>query len=156
MLLALLILSGSSCTKKKTPIPAEKPYCTFTIKGVRSTFNSYNKFSKDLCVTSTYCGEFYYDSDNTGTNYIQFGIPGDPVVGHGYKSGEYRFDLFYLNDSGVRYSLTESPITVTFTTWEGQDGWAKGTFAGWLKSLSNDSIEIRDGYFQGKIWTIFR
>ena len=155
ILILMLLLPGFAC-KKNNPAPVAMPYASFTIKGVNHTYHSYSKFSKDLCVSSTYCGQFYYDSDNQELNNIKIGIPGDPIVGHIYKSGDYRFDVFYLNETGVRYDLTVSPMQVVFSVWEGQGGWGKGTFSGWLRSSNNDSIEITNGYFQGKFWTTFQ
>ena len=155
LIIVLLFLSGISCKKHETSPPAPKPYTSFTVRGVKQIYYSANKFSKDLCVSSTYCGSFYYDSDNQDMNLFKIGIPGDPVVGHVYKGGDDRFEVYYLDGKGVRYIISSSQLQLVFSVWEGQGGWGKGNFSGWLKSSSNDSIYLTDGYFQGKIWTYF-
>ncbi len=153
--IALLMFCGLACKKHETPPPDPRPYASFTLRGGKQTYYSYNKFSKDLCVSSTFCGDFYFDSDNQDISRLKIGIPGDPVVGHIYKSGDNRFDVFYLDEKGIRYILTGAPLQLVFSVWEGQGGWGKGNFSGWLKSSANDSINLTDGYFQGKIWTTF-
>jgi len=47
----------------------------------------------------------------------------------------------------------ESQNMVVFSLWEGQGGWAKGNFSGFMKTATGDSIEILDGYFENQIWT---
>ena len=154
VLLAGLLLLGVSCEKKENPTPAPVPYATFTVNGVKKTYNAYTKFTKDFCSSSTFCGKFFYDNDDMEINLVKFGIPGDPVVGHIYKNGDYRFDVFYMNETGVRYELSTASFQVMFNVWEGQGGWGKGSFSGWLKSATNDSVELKNGYFQGMIWTM--
>jgi hypothetical protein len=150
--ICLLIMCAVSCKKKKEdPVPV--PYTSFKVNGVQKNYTVYSKFSKDLCSTSTFCCRFS-SNETSNAAQIKFGIPGDPIVGYVYQSGEYRFSCFYLDDAGVRYDFTTAPFTLVFTLWEGQGGWAKGNFSGWMKSASNDSIEIKDGYFQNMIWTI--
>ncbi len=85
---------------------------------------------------------------------LKIGIPGDPIVGHVYATGEYRFSCYYIDNAQVRYDLASAPFTVEFTQWDGQGGWAKGKFSGWLRSATNDSIQFTNGYFQNTIWTM--
>jgi len=147
----LLLLAGISCKKKNEDPP--KPYASFNLNGVKKTYNFSNYFSKNFCSTSTYCASFFLTSDTTSPETLKFGIPGDPVVGHVYQTGEYRFSCFYMNESGVRYDLANAPFMVIFTQWDGQGGWGKGNFSGWMISPTGDSIQFQDGYFQNEIWT---
>jgi hypothetical protein len=140
--------------KKKASDPEPVPYTTFKVNGVAKSFATYSRFTKDFCSTSTFCCRFSKDTSATSAQ-LKFGIPGDPIVGHVYTTGEYRFSCFYFDENQVRYDLTDTnPFTVTFTLWEGQGGWAKGVFSGWMKSASNDSVNITNGYFQNTIWTM--
>ncbi|MEI6901131.1 MAG: hypothetical protein WCL00_14740 [Bacteroidota bacterium] len=151
ILVCSFLMVANSCKKETVPTDP-KAYASFSVKGVNQIYYSYSKFTKDLCTTSTYCTQFYYDSDNQETNLIKIGIPGEPIVGHIYKSGDTGFDFYYLSSAGVHYSMTQfSPIQVVFITWEGQGGWAKATFSGWVKASSTDSLEITNGSLLGKI-----
>jgi hypothetical protein len=150
--ISLLIVVSFSC-KKKNEDPPPKPYTTFTLSGVTKTYNHSSYFSKNFCSSSTYCTRFYLTGDTTSSETLKIGIPGDPLVGHVYETGEYRFSCFYVNGSGLRYDLATAPFQVTFTRWDGQGGWAKGTFSGWMISEFGDSIQFQNGYFQNTIWT---
>jgi hypothetical protein len=150
--ICLLLIAAVSCKKKKDdPVPV--PYSTFKVNGVSKAYNYSSKFTKDFCSTSTFCCRFSANSTDS-TAQFKFGIPGDPIVGHVYATGEYRFSCFYYDENKVRYDFAVAPFKVVFSLWEGQGGWAKGTFSGWLKSATNDSVEITDGYFQNTIWTM--
>ncbi len=151
--ISLILLSFISCKKKETPSAEPLPYATFSIKGVKHIYNSSSKFSKNSCTSSAYCGEFYYDSDLQETNLIKFSFPDPPSTAHLYQSGDAGFEVYYLNDLGVRYDMTNSSVQVMLSVWEGQGGWAKATFSGWLRSGAHDSLEIINGYFQGRIET---
>jgi hypothetical protein len=154
--LVILIASAGAC-KKKSEEPVPVPYTSFTLKGVAKTYNYASSFTKDFCSTSTFCCRFTASSDTSSKETLKFGIPGDPVVGQKYETGVYRFSCFYMDAAGVRYELTDSPtskFTVVFSQWDGQGGWGKGTFSGWMKSPTNDSIQFLNGYFQNKIWTM--
>jgi hypothetical protein len=151
--LCLMLIATFSC-KKNTDDPAPVPYSTFKVKGVQKTYKFYSKFTKDFCSTSTYCCRFYMTSDTASYETIKFGIPGDPLVGYVYSTGENRFSCFYVDSLGVRYDLTTQPFSVVFTQWQGQGGWAKGYFSGWMASPAGDSIQFTNGYFQNTIWTM--
>jgi hypothetical protein len=157
LILAVLFLASISC-KKNSDEPVPAPYATYTVKGVKKTLNYATNFSKDLCSTSTFCGRFMASSTDTALKEtLKIGIPGDPLVGYVYYSGLRRFSCFYIDPSGTRYDLTTSDsslFSVVFTQWDGQGGWGKGYFAGWMKSANNDSILFQNGYFQNKIWTM--
>ena len=74
-----------------------------------------------------------------------------PIVGHVYISGDPGFVVRYRDENEVEYELTVTPMTVTFSKWEGSGGWVEGNFSGWLKSSAGDSVNIQDGYFQNMI-----
>ncbi|MCX6248618.1 MAG: hypothetical protein NTW10_12915 [Bacteroidetes bacterium] len=150
--ICLLMIASVAC-KKKTEDPAPVPYAYFKVDGVAKSYTVYSKFTKDLCSTSTFCCRFSSNNTETAAQ-MKFGIPGDPVVGLVYKTGDYRFSCFYFDDAQVRYDFATAPFSVVFTQWDGQGGWARGNFSGWLKSPTNDSIHITDGYFQNMIWTM--
>jgi len=150
--ICLLMMATIAC-KKKNEDPVPVPYAYFKVNGVEKSYPVYSKFSKDLCSTSTFCCRFSSNESSTAAQ-MNFGIPGDPIIGHVYQTGEYRFSCFYFDDAQVRYDFATAPFTVVFTLWEGQGGWAKGNFSGWLKSATNDSIYISNGYFQNTIWTM--
>ena len=152
IVICLLLASGISCKKHNDEPPV--PYATFKVNGVQKTFREYNRFTKDFCSSSTFCGKFYLTTSTDSYELIKIGIPGDPIVGHVYETGEYRFSCFYLDSAGTRYDFTTSPFKVEFSLWEGQGGWAKGTFSGWMRSADNDSILFENGYFQDLIWTM--
>lgn len=156
ILSVVLVVAGIACKKKsEEQVPA--PYATYSVQGVKKTLNHATNFAKDFCSTSTFCCRFMASADTSSSETLKFGIPGDPVVGYVYYSGLYRFSCFYVNTSAVRYDLTPSGtslFSVVFTQWDGQGGWAKGYFSGWMKSANNDSILFQNGYFQNKIWTI--
>lgn len=148
-----LLLGVSISCKKKKDDPPPKPYTSFILDGVKTTFNHASYFSKNFCGSSTFCTSFYLTSDTTSSETLKLGIPGDPVVGYVYQTGEYRFSCFYVDAAGMRYDLATAPFQVTFTQWDGQGGWAKGNFAGWLICETGDSIQFQNGYFQNEIWT---
>lgn len=150
--LCLLMIAVVAC-KKKTEDPVPQPYASFKVNGTAKNYTYVYKFTKDLCSTSTFCGRFCSNSTETSAT-LKLGIPGDPVVGYVYSTGEHNFSCFYYDENQVRYDLTTAPFSVVFTLWEGQGGWAKGTFKGWMKSATNDSVYITDGYFQNTIWTM--
>ena len=157
LLLIALLAMGVSC-KKSNPEPVPAPFARYTLGGVTTTLNYSSSFSKDFCSSSTYCCRFYASEDTSKMETLKIGIPGDPLVGYVYYSGMNRFSCYYINPSGVHYNMTESDtslFTVVFTQWDGQGGWGKGHFSGWLKSVANDSILFQNGYFENKIWTIF-
>lgn len=157
IVLCTVLLVALSCKKKSEDPPAPVVYTKFKVAGVEQIYYSHTKFSKDLCSSSTFCCRFYHSAQAEDAQQIKFGIPGDPVVGYVYKSGETRFSCFYINAAGDRYDLTNnptSPFQVIFTQWQGQGGWAKGTFEGWMKSDAGDSIQFTGGYFENEIWTM--
>jgi hypothetical protein len=151
--ICLLMIAVAACKKKSEDPPTPVPYASFKVSGVQKTFTTYSRFSKDLCSTSTFCCRFSANSSSSSAQ-LKFGIPGDPIVGHIYSTGEYRFSCFYYDESGIRWDFAVAPFSVVFSLWEGQGGWAKGTFSGWFKSPTNDSIQVTDGYFQNTIWTM--
>ena len=157
LVVALLVITVS-CKKKSDPVVTDPvPYTTFKLGGVTKTLNYASSFTKDLCSTSTFCCRYTATSDNSNLETLKFGIPGDPVVGEIYYSGMNRFSCFYMNPAGIRYDLTTSDssyFSVVFTQWDGQGGWGKGYFSGWMISPTNDSIFFQNGYFQNKIWTM--
>jgi hypothetical protein len=150
----LVLITGVSCKKKSEDPPAPVPYTTFKLGGIQKTYNYASSFTKDFCSSSTFCCRFYLTKDTTSAETLKIGIPGDPIVGHTYTTGEYRFSCFYCDSRNVRYDFASAPFQVIFTVWDGQGGWGKGTFSGWLKSEYGDSIHFQDGYFQNKIWTL--
>jgi hypothetical protein len=156
ILIPVFFMTAVSC-KKSTPVEDPIPYTTYTVKSATKTLKHASNFAKDFCSTSTFCCRFTATADTTDAETVKFGIPGDPIVGYVYYSGLYRFSCFYVDPSGIRYDLTNNPsslFSVVFTQWDGQGGWAKGHFSGWMKSPENDSILFQNGYFQNKIWTI--
>lgn len=156
LLIPIIFIGFISC-KKSTPVEDPVPYATYTLTSGTKKLTYASNFAKDFCSTSTFCCRFTASSDTTDAETLKFGIPGDPVVGYVYYTGLYRFSCFYVDQAGVRYDLTSSGsslFSVVFTQWDGQGGWAKGYFSGWMKSPSNDSILFQNGYFQNKIWTI--
>jgi hypothetical protein len=160
LLIAMLLIAmvpALSCKKKSPDPPVPVVYTRFKVGGVDKIYYNHSKFSKDLCSSSTFCCRFYHSSQSDDAQQIKLGIPGDPIVGYVYKTGEYRFSCFYIDAAGIRYDLTNnptSPFQVVFTQWQGQGGWAKGNFSGWMKSAINDSIQFTDGYFENEIWTM--
>ena len=154
MLLPVLLLLVYSCKKSVTSTDAQKPYATFTIGSAKQSYNSGGKLSGQLCDASAWCSSFYFDADNSEYKLLHFGFPETPVPTHIYKTGDLRFDVYFLNDQGVRYSLSTAIFQVQFSVWEGAGGWGKATFSGWLKSTAGDSIQLSNGYFQGKIESI--
>ena len=156
LLVPFIFIMAISCKKNSPPVDPV-PYTSFKLSTASKTLSYASNFSKDLCSTSTFCCRFTATKDTSSMETLKFGIPGDPVVGYVYYTGLYRFSCFYVDPTGKRYDLTASDssiFSVVFTQWDGQGGWAKGYFAGWLKSSTNDSILFRNGYFQNKIWTI--
>ena len=157
LLLFAFIAVFVGCKKSDPDPPAPEPYAIYKISGTQKTLNYASNFSKDFCSTSTFCCRFEASKDTSLKETLKIGIPGDPVVGYVYYSGLYRFSCFYIDPTGKRYDQTTSDsslFSVVFTQWDGQGGWGKGYFSGWLKSETNDSILIQNGYFQNKIWTI--
>lgn len=155
-LVLLAIFSAISCKKKHEEEPPA-PYASFKVGSIDKTYKHASNFSKDFCSSSTFCCQFRASNDTSSKEELKFGIPGDPIVGHVYYSGLYRFSCFYIDPAGTRYDLTSSGsslFSVTFTQWAGQGGWGKGYFSGWMKSANNDSILFQNGYFQNKIWTM--
>jgi hypothetical protein len=156
LLIPVLLFASLSCKKNSDP-PAPTLYASYKINGVSKSLNYASNFSKDFCSTSTFCCRFTAATDTTNQETLKIGIPGDPIVGYVYYTTLYRFSCFYVNKSGVRYDLTSSDssmFSVVFTQWDGQGGWGKGYFSGWMKSATNDSILLQNGYFQNKIWTM--
>lgn len=155
LMVALTAPAITSCHKSDPPAPV--PYTRFKVDGTTKAYYGFSRFSKDFCSSSTFCCRFYLNAQSEISEQIKFGIPGDPIVGHVYTSGEHRFSCFYIDPFGTRYDLTSSPSSpfhVTFSLWEGQGGWAKGTFSGWMISAANDSLYFSDGYFENEIWTM--
>ena len=156
LLVPLFFLMTVSC-KKSTPTENPVPYTSFKVNSAVKTLKYASNFAKDFCSTSTFCCRFTASNDTTVAETVKIGIPGDPIVGYVYYSGLYRFSCFYIDPMGIRYDLTSnnsSLFSVVFTQWDGQGGWAKGYFSGWMKSSTNDSVLFQNGYFQNKIWTI--
>jgi hypothetical protein len=156
LLIPLLFVAAIAC-KKKSPQEDPVPYASYKINSVSKSLNYASNFAKDFCSTSTYCCRFTVSNDTTYKETLKIGIPGDPIVGYVYYTGLYRFSCFYVDPAGNRYDLTASDsslFSVVFTQWDGQGGWAKGYFSGWMKSATNDSILFQNGYFQNKIWTV--
>ena len=158
LLIPVLLFSSLSCKKNSDP-PAPTTYASYKINGVSENLNYASNFSKDFCSTSTFCCRFSAttDIDTTNQESLNIGIPGDPIVGYVYYSKIYRFSCLYINKTGLRYDLTSSNssmFSLVFTQWDGQGGWGKGYFSGWMKSATNDSILFQNGYFQNKIWTM--
>jgi len=156
LLVPLLFITAIAC-KKKSQQEEPVPYASYKLNAIAKTLNYASNFSKDFCSTSTFCGRFTASKDTTLKETLKFGIPGDPIVGYVYYTGLYRFSCFYIDPTGKRYDLTGSDsslFSVVFTQWDGQGGWGKGYFAGWMKSAENDSILFQNGYFQNKIWTM--
>jgi hypothetical protein len=141
----LSVFVDFSCKKKNDPFP----YAEFTANGTHKKYEQVSGFSKSFCASSTYCGHFYLS--HSDKDFLKIGIPGDPIPGHTYKNGDYRFEVYYLNDNGLRYDLTIAPLTLTFSKWEGAGGWAEGTFSGWLKSSQGDSLQLQNGNFVNTI-----
>ncbi len=156
LLIPIIFVAVNSC-KKSTPVEEPVPYASYTLKSGAKTLKNASNFAKDFCSTSTFCCRFTVSADTTDLETVKIGIPGDPLVGYVYYSGLYRFSCFYVDHSGIRYDLTNSGsslFSVVFTQWDGQGGWAKGYFSGWMISATNDSILFQNGYFQNKIWTM--
>jgi hypothetical protein len=156
LLLAAAVLVIAGCKKKDTdPLPV--PYTTFRLNGTAIKYVNWNYFGKDLCPYSTYCGGFYYYGNQSEIDRIDIGIPGDPIVGHVYHSGENRFKFFFFDNQGRCYTEAQANFSLTFSRWEGQGGWCNGTYSGWLKNRDNlsDSLYMDQGVFLSKIWTFF-
>jgi len=152
LIISIAMLVSYSC-KKKTPDPDPVPYTSFTLNGIQKKFTSYTKFSKDLCVSSTFCCSFSASSA-TDAETLKFGIPGDPVVGYVYQTGERRYSCYYISAAGVRYDVEYGNIFQTvFSQWQGQGGWGLGSFSGVMKSAEGDSVIISGGFFQNQIFT---
>ncbi|MFH1160860.1 MAG: hypothetical protein V1733_07920 [bacterium] len=145
--MCLAILLGVSCKKKDD----RYPYADFKVNGVHKKYENSDNFSTSSCGASTWCGHFTQQGLVFTKNYFKIGIPGNPVVGQTYSSGETGFVVRYRNENETEYELTVTPMTVTFSKWEGSGGWAEGNFSGWLKSAAGDSVQIQDGYFQNQI-----
>ncbi|MEI7980741.1 MAG: hypothetical protein WCI71_03750 [Bacteroidota bacterium] len=154
LFLFIAAIVAGSCRKQNPEPPAPIVFTTFLLNGVENHFTSATKFSKDFCSSSTFCCRFYKNVDSETSEQLKIGIPGDPIVGHVYQTGENRFSCFYINGAGTRYDLTASPFRLIFTLWEGQGGWAKGSFSGWMASATGDSIHFESGFFQNNIWTL--
>lgn len=154
LLIALCLVVGAGCKKKKDPDPEPIPYTTFKVNGTAKNWKTCSNFSKDFCSSSTFCCRFSPDTSATSPT-LKLGIPGDPIVGHVYTSGEYRFSCFYVDEAGTRYDISAGdPFTLQFTEWQGQGGWGKGIFSGYMRSATLDTVVFQNGYFQNKIWTI--
>jgi len=146
--ICLGIIIGISCKKKKEEV---LPYAEFKVNGVHKKYENSDSFSTNLCGVSTWCGHFTEQGLVFVKNYFKIGIPGDPVVGKVYSNADNGFVVRYRDEYETEYELTVTPMTVTFTKWEGSGGWAEGIFSGWLKSAAGDSVQIQDGYFQNQI-----
>ncbi|MEI6889829.1 MAG: hypothetical protein ACOYM0_04215 [Bacteroidales bacterium] len=151
LIFVLIAFAGFTfaCRKKSDPSPV--PYATFKVNGVQKTYYYYSKFCKDFCATSTFCGSFNLHDNILPAELLKIGLPGDPVAGKVFKSGDYRFVFTYVNPSLVWY--TYGNLQLTLNRWEGQGGWCSGFFSGVLKSSATDSIIITEGYLQDLIWT---
>lgn len=154
LILCIAAIAATSCRKKSPDPPPPVPFTTFMLNGVERYYTSASNFSKDFCSSSTYCCRFFKNVDSETSEQIKFGIPGDPIIGHVYQTGETRFSCFFIDATGTRFDLTTSPFRVIFSLWEGQGGWAKGSFSGWMASAAGDSIHFENGIFQNKIWTL--
>ena len=145
--ICLVIFLGISCKKKKDSYP----YAEFTVNGVNKKYETSDSFSTLYCGASTWCGHFKKTGSTIYTNTFKIGIPDDPIVGYSYSSGIKGFIVRYYNDNGVEYDLSNAPMTVTFSKWDGSGGWAEGNFSGWLKTVVGDSVQITNGYFENQI-----
>lgn len=156
LLLVLLAFIIASC-KKENPEPVPVPYAQFRINGNSFTYYHWDYFGKDICPYSTFCGDFYYYENQNSINSISIGIPGNPIVGHTYRSGESRFKFFFFDQNGKTYTEEMGNFALTFTRWEGQGGWCNANYSGWLKNRDNfsDSLYLDQGILLGKIWTYF-
>jgi len=111
LLLAMMVFATIAC-RKSTPVPPEpKPFTTFMVKGLEQHFPYASNFSKDFCSSSTYCCRFF-NVDEATSKQLKIGIPGDPVVGHIYQTGEYRFSCFYIDDNFRTPDLAQSYLAV--------------------------------------------
>ncbi|MEI7491203.1 MAG: hypothetical protein WCK92_07390 [Bacteroidota bacterium] len=139
-----------SCRKSETP---PIPYVKFKADGVQKMYYNYSRFCKDFCASSTFCGTFDLNDNLLPAEMLKIGLPGDPVSGQVFKSGDYRFDFTYVDPNQKWYKVDGGTLQLTITKWEGQGGWACGQFSGWLKATSTDSVYLTEGYFQNWIWT---
>jgi len=147
----LIAAVAIACTKKSDPPPV--PYASFKVSSVQKTYYNYSKFCKDFCASSTFCGTFDLNDNLLPAELLKVGLPGDPVAGQVFKAGDYRFVFTYVDPNQKWYGVTGGNLKLTMTRWEGQGGWGSGTFSGWLKASSTDSVYLSDGYFQNWIWT---
>ena len=154
-ILVLLIVCTIASCKKKDPDPVTVPYAQFRINGVSTSYYHWDYFGKDVCPWSTYCGDFYYYENQGSINSISVGIPGTPIIGHTYKSGESRFKFFYFDNTGKTYTEESANFALTIIRWEGQGGWVSASYSGWLKNRDNlsDSLYMDQGKLLSKIWT---
>ena len=152
ILLVYLLVIFHSCDNNSEAPPEPEKYISFMVDGALKKYSFSSSFSKTACTDATYCDLFTAMKDTAGSEKLKLGVPGEPVVGKVYKTGDQNFSCYFQNRQGVRYYLGTQPFLVTFTLWEGQGGWASGTFSGWLYSKW-DSLEFRNGSFQDEIWS---
>ena len=153
IIICLLIASvgfAFAC-KKKSESPVA--YVTFKVNGVQKTYYNCSRFCKDLCASSTYCGTFDLNNNILPAELLKVGLPGDPVSGQVFKSGDYRFVFTWVDPTTKWYTVSGGTLQLTMIRWEGQGGWAYANFSGWLKASDTDSVYLSDGYFQNWIWT---
>lgn len=157
LILAILIVFAG-CKKKETE-PDPVPYTKFSVDGVSKEYNDHTNFNK-ICIDVYFCGSFWETNGDETKNTIQLGFPSFVKTGETYITteggGGARF--IYTDANGNVYN-TEFGGTITYHVdlWEGNGGWAKGTFSGTVVNENdpdNDSVAIQSGYFQGKIWYV--
>jgi hypothetical protein len=153
LFISLLIIFIYSCNESSETPPEPEKYVSFKVDGLLKKYSFSSTFSKTGCADATYCNIFTAKKDSTGSEAFKLGVPGEPIVGKVYKTGDQNFSCYYTNRTGISYFIGSQPFQVTFNLWEGQGGWASGTFSGWLYSPEGDSVEIRNGTFQDQIWS---
>ncbi len=157
-LAVILLLLMSNCNKKEDN--KEAKYVTFTVNGVPRTFNTSTSFDR-ICAFSTFCNGFFLDESKDDRNMFYIGLPANAHEGMIYTQVDKGFLVYYLDENGIKYETAgSSPFTLNITRWEGNDGWASGTFHGILdpadETAGLDSISITNGSFESKIYYVIK
>ncbi|MCX6241063.1 MAG: hypothetical protein NTX43_04565 [Bacteroidetes bacterium] len=152
----LIAFIGFAFACRKTNNPPPVPFTTFKVNGTPLTYYNYSRFCKDFCGSSTFCGTFDLADNILPAELLKIGLPGNPVTGQVFKSGDYRFVFTYVDASQTWFNISGGSLKLTINKWEGQGGWAIGSFSGTLKASDTDSVNITEGYFQNWIWTTIK
>jgi hypothetical protein len=154
VVMGTLLILLSDCKKKKDE---PQPFASFTANGVSYTYKVASNFGK-ICILTDYCCTFNATSGETSRNQLTIGLPSDAATGKSYHSADSHFEIVYVSPDGNYYNTYHgSNIDLNITLWEGNGGWAKGTFSGTLLRDTNptqDSVIITNGQFEAKIYYV--